>query len=156
MPGTNAKMNEMQALMGSMILGHISDLIEKRKLITSLYREKLTGISGLQLVPECSPDVHENHAYMPREVNEEEIGVSRDCLYEELKEFSVLARRYSYPMICDYACYNSVSVKDPLVVARKVADRILTLPIYSGLASDAVERICSVVKKRRSQANDQR
>ena len=30
MPGTNAKMNEMQALMGSLVLKYLDDLIQKR------------------------------------------------------------------------------------------------------------------------------
>lgn len=32
-----------------------------------------------------------------------------------------------------YACYRSVSVNDPLTVARRVVDRIMTLPIYDSL-----------------------
>ena len=53
--------------------------------------------------------------------------MSRDGLYEKLKEWNVFTRRYFYPLICDYACYKSVSVKDPLTVARRVTDSILTL-----------------------------
>ena len=61
---------------------------------------------------------------MPIEVDEQEFGMSRDALYEKLKEYNVYSRRYFYPLICDYACYRNVSVKDPLTVARRVADRI--------------------------------
>ena len=57
MPGTNAKMNEFQALMGSIILGHIAEIIEKRKKITAVYREKLSGVSGIRLVPEFSQEI---------------------------------------------------------------------------------------------------
>jgi dTDP-4-amino-4,6-dideoxygalactose transaminase len=146
MPGTNAKMNEMQALMGSMILGHISELIEKRKKITMQYRENLSGSSGLRLLPECSPETEYNYAYMPIEVNEVEFGMSRDLLYEELKKYNIFARRYFYPVICDFACYKNVYVRDPLYVARKVADRILTLPIYHDLELEDVQRICSIIK----------
>ena len=82
---------------------------------------------------------------MPIEVDEQEFGMSRDALYEKLKEYNVYSRRYFYPLICDYACYRSVSVKDPLTVARRVADRILTLPIYDSLELSDVETICEII-----------
>jgi len=145
MPGTNAKMNEMQALMGSMILGYLDKLIEKRRKITEIYRERLNDISGIKLLPSLPADVKYNHAYMPIEVNEKEFGISRDKLYEELKKYNIYTRRYFYPLICDYSCYRSVSIKDPLTVARKVASRILILPIYCDLSLDDVQQICDII-----------
>ena len=82
---------------------------------------------------------------MPIEVDEQEFGMSRDELYEKLKQWNVFTRRYFYPLICDFACYRSVSVKDPLTVARQVADRILTLPIYDSLELSDVEKICEIM-----------
>ena len=145
MPGTNAKMNEMQALMGSMILGYLDELIEKRRKITEIYRERLSNIAGIKLPPSLPADVKYNHAYMPIEVNEKEFGISRDKLYEELKKYNIYTRRYFYPLICDYSCYRSVSVKDPLTVARKVASQILILPIYCDLSLDDVQQICDII-----------
>ena len=145
MPGTNAKMNEMQALMGSMILGYLDELIEKRRKITEIYRERLSNISGIKLPPSLPADVKYNHAYMPIEVNEKEFGISRDKLYEELKKYNIYTRRYFYPLICDYSCYRSVSVKDPLTVARKVASRILILPIYCDFSLDDAQQIADII-----------
>jgi len=145
MPGTNAKMNEMQALMGSMMLGYLDKLIEKRRKITEIYRQRLNDISGIRLPPSLPADITYNYAYMPIEVHEKEFGMSRDELYEELKKYNIFARRYFYPLICDYACYRSVSVKDPLTVARLVASRVLTLPIYYDLSFDDVQRICDII-----------
>ncbi|MBN1805923.1 MAG: DegT/DnrJ/EryC1/StrS family aminotransferase [Sedimentisphaerales bacterium] len=145
MPGTNAKMNEMQALMGSMMLNYLHKLIEKRRKITAVYREQLKDIPGITLRPDLPEDVKYNYAYMPIEVDEKHFGMSRDRLYEELKKYNIYTRRYFYPLICDYSCYQSVSIKDPLIVARKVASRILTLPIYYDLSLDDVERICQII-----------
>ena len=145
MPGTNAKMNEMQALMGSMVLKHIDENIEKRRQITAIYREKLEDVPGIHLRPELPKDVRYNYAYMPIEVHEKEFGMSRDELYEELKKYNIYARRYFYPLICDFPCYRSIAVKDPLKVARLVASRILTLPIYYDLSLDDVQRICKII-----------
>ena len=85
MPGTNAKMNEMQALMGILVLKYLEEIIHKRAKITDLYRQRLKEVPGIHLVPALSPDIRYNHAYMPIEVDEQEFGMSRDALYEKLK-----------------------------------------------------------------------
>jgi len=146
MPGTNAKMNEMQALMGIQVLKYLDEIIEKRAKINDLYRHLLKEVPGIRLVPGLSPTVRLNHVYMPIEVDEQEFGMSCDALYEKLKEYNVFSRRYFYPLICDFACYRSVSVKEPLTVARRAADRILTLPIYDSLELSDVKTICEIIK----------
>lgn len=145
MPGTNAKMNEVQSLMGRLVLKYLEELICKRATITDLYRQCLKEVPGIHLVPALSAEIKYNYAYMPIEVDAQEFGMTRDALCENLKKYNVYTRRYFYPLICDYACYRSVSIKDPLTVARQVAERILTLPIYDSLELSDVEMICEVI-----------
>ncbi len=145
MPGTNAKMNEMQALMGIQVLKYLEEIIQKRATITDIYRTRLREVPGIRLVPPLSSDIRYNYAYMPIEVNEQEFGMSRDALYDKLKEWNIHTRRYFYPLICDFPCYRSIPVNGSLSVARQVADRILTLPIYDSLELSAVETICEVI-----------
>lgn len=146
MPGTNAKMNELQGLMGLQVLGHLPGLIERRRAISVRYREGLSGVPGITIPPPPSAEVEYNHAYFPVEIVEREFGMSRDALYARLKEFNVFTRRYFYPLLCDFACYRNVSVQDPLTVARRVASRILTLPMYDSLPLEDVGRICEIIK----------
>ena len=148
MPGTNAKMNELQALMGLQVLEHIDELITQRRRIHETYVNRLQGIPGLRLPPSTASHVRHNYGYFPVEVDEEHFGMNRDGLYAWLRQHNVYARRYFYPLVCDFACYRSVSVTDPLLVGRRVADRILTLPIYHGLALEDVERICDIIEAR--------
>jgi dTDP-4-amino-4,6-dideoxygalactose transaminase len=139
-------MNEMQALMGSQVLSYLDDLILKRSRIAALYRQRLRDVPGIRFVPPLSPDIKYNYGNMPIEVDEKAFGMSRDAIYDDLKQWNVYTRRYFYPLICDYSCYRSLSVKDPLVVARQVADRILTLPIYESLDLSDVEVICDMIQ----------
>ncbi len=145
MPGTNAKMNEMQSLMGIMVLAYLDDVIQKRAQITELYRSRLLDVPGVHLVPPLPPEVKYNHGYMPIEVDEKEFGMSRDALYKELMKYNVFSRRYFYPLLCDYSCYRSLSLKDLLTVARRATERILTLPIYDSLALADVGTICDMI-----------
>jgi len=146
MPGTNAKMNEIQALMGLLMLDYLERLIEKRKSILLHYRQRLLAVPGLRFSPLPGANIKANYAYVPVEVDAEEFGMSRDDLYGKLKEFNVFTRRYFYPLICDFACYKAVPLTDPLTVARGVASRILNLPIYDSLDSESVDRICDMIE----------
>ena len=147
MPGTNAKMNEMQALMGEMMLSQLPKIIASRKSLTETYRELLGNIPGVKPPPRLPENITYNYAYLPIEVDEAEFGMSRDELYEKLQTYNVFTRRYFYPLVCDYDCYSAVSINDPLTVARTVSSRILTLPIYPDLAPNNVEIICEIIKE---------
>jgi len=145
MPGTNAKMNEFQALMGMLVLRHMDGIIERSRRIDTVYRALLKGIPGIKFPPPLPANVSYNYGYEPVEIIEEEFGMSRDMLYEKLREYNVYTRRYFYPLVCDYACYQSVSVRDPLTVSKKVGGNILTLPIYDSLDIKQVDTICEFI-----------
>lgn len=145
MPGTNAKMNELQALMGLQILDHLPELIARRGLIHDTYRRRLSEVPGIRLPRVPAPNVQHNYAYYPIEVDAAAFGLDRDGLYTWLRKHNVIARRYFYPLVCDFACYRGVVVEDALTVSRDVASRILTLPIYYGLSLADVNKICDVI-----------
>lgn len=152
MPGTNAKMMEMQALMGTLVLRHIGELTSKGQAIEAIYRERLADVPGIRIPPPLPPEIRYNYGYVPVEVDEADFGMSRDRLYEELRKLNVHARRYFYPLVPDFACYQNVQTRDPLTVARRVAERILTLPTYSEISAETVERICLYVGEIRARA----
>ena len=149
MPGTNAKMNEMQALMGLQMLGYMDAIISRRKVLYELYQKRLKDIPGIVTCPNLPENVTHNYAYVPVQIDEEQFGMSRDALYKKLKTYNIFSRRYFYPLISDYSCYQAVFVPKPLKVASKVAERILTLPIYPDLEEDHVETICDVILSRK-------
>ncbi len=149
MPGTNAKMNEMQSLMGSLVLKYMDKLIAKRKVLYGIYRERLADVPGITFCPDPEPGVAYNYAYMPVLIDEKTFGMSRDALYTKLREYNVFARRYFYPLLNDFACYQSMPLAKPLRVAEKIAEAIITLPIYVDLKEDEVHKICDILTERR-------
>jgi dTDP-4-amino-4,6-dideoxygalactose transaminase len=146
MAGTNAKMNEVQALLGLQVLGHLEGIISRRKQIDATYRSRLASIPGVQIPSLPADNVRYNYAYFPVEIDEQAFGMSRDALYAALQKYNVFARRYFYPLVSDFACYRSLSINDPLAAAKRVSRRILTLPIYDALALQDVERICECIE----------
>jgi dTDP-4-amino-4,6-dideoxygalactose transaminase len=104
-PGINAKMNEVQAAMGLLQLKYIDKNIQKRKDIARQYRELLYDIPGLRFM-EDMPEVQHCYSYFPVFIDEEKMGMSRDALYEKLKEHNIYGRRYFYPLISQFPTYR--------------------------------------------------
>lgn len=145
--GGNAKMNEFQAAMGLAMLGHIDELIAKRKEVSDCYDRLLSSIPGVRcLSPDVRSDIDYNYAYYPVLIDEAEFGLSRDGLYEHLKSKGVFTRRYFWPLACDFDCYSSEHGNDYLPVAREVARKILCLPLYADLERDQAERVCQAIE----------
>lgn len=141
--GTNAKMNEFQAAMGICNLRNITDKINKRKAVVKRYMEQLRGINGIKL-PMYKNDVKSNYAYFP--VVFDGFRATRDQIYEELKNHNIFARKYFYPLISDFNCYRNKNDSNKTPVAKNIAEKILTLPLHSGLLPEDVDRICNIIK----------
>lgn len=131
--------------MGISILRYFDQIVSKRREISRLYRERLKDVPGIILSKEPSLEVQTNYAYVPVQIEEKEFGCSRDYLYEKLKKYNVFTRRYFFPLIPDYACYKYVTLPDELKTARLISSRILTLPIYSDLSLEDVDKICDLI-----------
>lgn len=142
--GGNAKMNEFCAAMGLCNLRHLDEEIDKRRSVVSRYRERLEGIPGVKMVVP-SQGVQSNYSYMPVLFDPQVFGSTRDDVFEALAAEGIGARKYFYPLVTDFACYRNVYCSDRTPVAKRVAEQVLTLPLYADLALDDVDRICNVV-----------
>ena len=143
--GSNAKMNEFEAAMGICNLRHIGEAIEMRKQIVGIYRNNLAGTEGIYLQKE-QQHVGSNYAYFPIVIDEKQYGLSRNELFDLLKENGIHARKYFYPLTNRFHCYQSMYEENPTPSALKIANRILTLPLYPELEKENVERICDIIK----------
>ena len=143
--GINGKMSEFNAALGLLQLQHIDAAIQRRAAIEQRYRERLDGVRGLRLL-EPPVGVTRNHSYFPIFV-EDDFGLSRDVLYQQLKDRGVLARRYFYPLISDFPMYRGLpsAASSLLPVAREASRRVLCLPIYPALTDEDVDRVVAMV-----------
>ncbi|MEL7565454.1 MAG: DegT/DnrJ/EryC1/StrS family aminotransferase [Dehalobacterium sp.] len=149
-PGTNGKLNELQAAVGILLLNLVEAEIARRKEITNLYRQMLIDIPGIQTNQDMKNVTH-NYPYFVIRVEKKEFGLSRDELYEKLKEYNIITRKYFYPLCSNFSCYSNLfsAAKDRLPVANKIAETVLALPIYGKLSNDTVEKICTIIKSLR-------
>ena len=140
--GGNAKMNEFQAAMGICNLRHVEREIGKRKLVVERYVERLNNVDGIKL---CKPqeDVKSNYAYFP--VVFDGYRLSRDEVFEKLKVQNIFARKYFYPLTNSFECYKGRFNVEKTPIAKYIADRVLTLPLYADLALEDVDNICNII-----------
>lgn len=141
--GMNAKMNEFQAAMGLCNLRHIDDEIEKRKKVVETYRKRLENVKGIKL-SKIQEDVKTNYAYFPV-VFEDEFGKTRDEVMEELAKYNILTRKYFYPLTTDFESYRNTYNSSETPVAKYIAERVLTLPLFADLSIEKVNEICDII-----------
>lgn len=136
--GSNAKMNELQALMGLECLKKIDELLNWRQKVYDAYAEALSDSQVVKIIPHS-----QNKAYVPVLFKDIEI---RERVYAELKEkCNVFTRRYFYPLLTEFAPY--VYGKGACPVAENLASRVLTLPTYFGLSPEEAKMIAENVKE---------
>ncbi|MBQ1784366.1 MAG: DegT/DnrJ/EryC1/StrS family aminotransferase [Gammaproteobacteria bacterium] len=149
-PGINGKMSEINAAFGLLQLKHLGEALARRSEIDCTYREQLSDVPGIRcLSPSYSmPDGYSsNYSYFPIIIGDD-YGMSRDELYQKLKDNNVFSRRYFYPLISDfpmYRCFQSAQ-RANLPVAAAASDRVLCLPIYPAMQDVDQQRVIKLIK----------
>ncbi|MEP7282108.1 MAG: DegT/DnrJ/EryC1/StrS family aminotransferase [Rubrivivax sp.] len=146
-PGINGKMNEVQAAMGLLQLRDIDAALAERARVAATYRSLLHGVAGIRLPSDGDGDgVRTNDSYFPIFVGPDH-PVSRDQLYQKLRDAGIWARRYFYPLISEFPMYRGMpsAHRDHLPIATATARSVLCLPIYPTLTREDIDRICDVI-----------
>lgn len=147
-PGINAKMDEIRSALGLLNLTIVDEAIAKRGKIAKLYREGLKQIEGISFMEDI-PGVRHNYSYFPIFIDQNSYSLSRDQLYEKLKDNNIYGRRYFYPLISQFAPYLKLKSAAPanLPIAHRTADSVICLPMHHELEEQDVERIVEVIKQ---------
>jgi len=143
--GLKANLPDVLAAIARAQLGRFEQLQERRSEMAGLYREQLTQIEGLRVVPEerhpgsadhlmvvVLPD-HADRDTVQKEMASEEIGTS--IHFRPLHTFSWFAHQGLH------------SGPGGTPVADAVVDRALSLPFHTRLSDSDVERVCTVLRR---------
>ena len=151
MPGINGKMNEIQAALGLVVLKYVEGERKKRKIIIDTYRHYFKDVEGI-IYPSDIPGVKSSYQYFVIKIDEKLFGVSRDYVYDKLKEYNIYTRKYFHPLCSEYPCYSQLpsSAKSNLPIAHQISSQVLSLPLYGELSIDDVEKICLILKNLRN------
>ena len=142
MPGIKGNLPDVLAAIGRAQLARFPDLQEHRRALVRRYREGLSRIEGLRVVParECADSAdHLMVVVLPEMASRD--GVTKElagCGIATSIHFTPLHR---FPWFREHAEVGPLGVD----VAESLADRVLSLPLYSSLAVPDIDRICQTL-----------
>ena len=144
-PGINGKMSEINAAFGLLQLKHVDDALAKRQTIDAAYRKALKDVPGIRCLQNAGEQVA-NYSYFPILI-EADYPLSRDTLYQKLRENNFFTRRYFYPLISDFPMYRGMpsACRENLPVATAAAQKVLCLPIYPALSVETTTKVCRFI-----------
>ena len=147
--GINGKMSEINAAFGFVQLRHVDNAIARNGEIANQYRELLMDVEGITLFKPPKQSSRQNNSYFPILVGES-YALSRDDLYQKLKDNGIYARRYFYPLISEFPMYKDIpSAKlSNLPAAAEIARKVLCLPIFPELTEQQARHVQLVVNLR--------
>ncbi len=143
--GINGKMSEFNAALGLLQIKYLNAAIKYRKKVSQDYYTLLDAIKGVQLMRRDWIE-KTNFSYFSIKITKEH-SISRDQIYEILKQNGIYTRRYFYLLISEmkiYRAYQSSQISN-LPVASKVSSEILCLPIFVGLGQETIDKICRIL-----------
>lgn len=144
-PGINGKMSEFNAALGLLQLKYIDQALARRRTIDVAYRERLKNVRGIHCLSDAGEKIA-NYAYFPIQI-QADYPLSRDALYQKLKNNGIHPRRYFYPLITDFPMYRGLpsAHQKNLPVASAAAQQVLCLPIYPDLEMSVVDEISDFI-----------
>lgn len=144
-PGINGKMSEINAAFGLLQLKHIDHALQRRREIDRYYRQELQDVPGIRVV-DGTGQTTANYSYFPILVDSD-YPLSRDGLYQKLKDNNIFGRRYFYPLISEFPMYRGMNSaeRNNLPVSVKIAEKVICLPIYSNLENHDAARVVNLI-----------
>ncbi|WP_380783067.1 DegT/DnrJ/EryC1/StrS family aminotransferase [Sphingomonas sp. R86520] len=134
LPGINAKLPEVLAIMAQAKLAEIDGIGLHRATLEATYREALSefqlqAVSGqrraMQFMPVLLPERLAHH---------------RDAIVESIERDGVGCGRYFSPHLGEQPWFQATAMIEPTPVADKIAGRMLSLPITDAMTVDDARR----------------
>ncbi|HUE99539.1 MAG TPA: DegT/DnrJ/EryC1/StrS family aminotransferase [Anaerolineales bacterium] len=114
----------------------IEELVELKRKIFGWYDQRLGNIPGIKIIRE-KPDCRSNCCY-PSILLEDTIKVDRDAILKHFKDRNIHARP-GFPQMSCFPVHNQ-RFSNP--VAKKVAERGISLPSAANLEEEDIDLVC--------------
>ena len=138
-PGLNSRLDEMQAAILRVGVGHLDAWNERRRALATIYRKELAGVEGLGLPVEQSYARSNHHLFVVRHPH-------RDALMAALKERGIATLiHYPVPLHLQGAFASLGGRRGDFPVAEKAADEIFSLPLYPEMSDAQARSVAAAV-----------
>lgn len=140
--GTNIRMPDLTAAVGSSQMDRIDSLIERRQEVAREYNRRFADIDALEPHRSLEEGTHVHQLYTI-ELDE---SVNRERLIAALDQRDIASKVYWDPPVHQTTYYQQIVNSQPeLPVTERIADRVLSLPMHPNLTTDEIERIVTCV-----------
>jgi dTDP-4-amino-4,6-dideoxygalactose transaminase len=137
--GINGKSSEFHAAMGLCMFPQISNILEERKKLSTLYDKYIDEMKLPVQRPVVPKHTTYNYAYYPVVFeNEKKLLSVKDSLVAAY----IYPRRYFYPSL---HTLPYITERQSLPVSESVSARVLCLPLFHELSQDNIRRICHII-----------
>jgi len=138
--GFNYRMSEFQAAVLNVKMMHIQKWTEQRRANAALYDSRLEGIEQIKTPNALDHVKHVYHLYVIR-------AAKRNDLQSYLKENGIGAgMHYPIPLHLTEAYAYLGHKKGDFPVAERLADEILSLPMYPELSEEHIDYVCKKIE----------
>lgn len=144
--GTNAKMNEISAAMGLVLLDEFDEIVAHNRDILATYQQELDGLPGVSFL--ARDEMEQTNAQYVVLMVDEEAPLSRDELLSVLHRENILARRYFFPGCHRMQPYASSRDYAGLTLpnSEQLSRTVLCLPTGTSIRTEDVLSICDRVR----------
>jgi dTDP-4-amino-4,6-dideoxygalactose transaminase len=141
-PGLKANMTDVQAAIGRVHLNQFPRWQQQRAQLAARYDTGLAGVRGISSPPRPPAGHHAWHLYVVRV--ERDYGLDRDALSAELAARGIDCSVHFIPTHHHPYFQDLLGAAD-LPEADAVFPQILSLPLYQGLTTAEVDRVCEQI-----------
>lgn len=138
--GYNYRMDDLRSALGIAQLSKIQADIEKRAFVRAHYLKTLEGIEGIT-IPFATHSGFVSNYIFPIVLDGADT-TKRDCVREALAADGIQTSIH-YPPVHLFSIY--AEFRSSLPLTEKLANQLITLPMYSSLANEDVRSVCACV-----------
>ena len=145
--GINARLPEMNALLGQFSLKTLEASAQHRNHLAELYRDNLSRVPGLSFQT-VTPGNRSSYKDFSIIIEPRAFGLTRNELALALEAEDIETRKYYDPPVHRQSAYREYApADDALPQTEMLSAGILNLPIWSDMASSIVDSICTAVER---------
>lgn len=138
----NGKLSEVHSALGLLQLKVIDKTLSARQKVDATYRNLLEDVDGIKCIPRLNME-KDNYSYFPIVISAP-YPLSRDELFEKLKENNIFSRKYFYPLMTELSVYQQFKSETPN--AKQLSEQVLCLPMYPALSIVESNYIVNIIK----------
>jgi dTDP-4-amino-4,6-dideoxygalactose transaminase len=147
MKSATARMSEIQAAIGLMMLDDFDRNRRNNQEQHNIYEKRLRAIPGIRILKQ-SGVTSSNFQNLVAVVDSTEFGLTRDELLAVLRVENVAAQRHFYPSSHAVNPYSDIALEHGQLKNTEAAARsTFQLPIGARVTVDAIEQICDIVRE---------